>query len=51
MRMNTMRTLCPRCGSETIELDKPTLDVGKKKMRVSLRQCPKCKLMFYEGTN
>jgi ribosomal protein S27AE len=41
---------CPRCGSETLELDTPMIDVGKKKqMRVSLRQCPKCQLLFYEA--
>jgi predicted Zn-ribbon and HTH transcriptional regulator len=40
--------LCPRCESETLELDKPTVDVGKKRIRVSLRQCPKCGLLFQE---
>jgi uncharacterized protein with PIN domain len=40
---------CPRCESETLELDTPIIDVGKKRqMRVSLRQCPKCQLLFYE---
>ena len=40
---------CPRCESETMELDTPIIDVGKKRqMRASLRQCPKCQLLFYE---
>ena len=43
------RNQCPRCESETLELDTPIIDVGKKRqMRVSLRQCPKCQLLFYE---
>jgi ribosomal protein S27AE len=46
-----MQSLCPRCGSETLELDKPTIEIArKKKIRISQRQCPKCKLFFQEGT-
>jgi uncharacterized protein with PIN domain len=42
---------CPRCESETVELDTPIIDVANKKhMRVSLRKCPKCQFIFYEAT-
>lgn len=45
-----MKALCPRCNSETLELDTPEIAVGKHRhLRVSLRQCPKCKLVFQEG--
>jgi hypothetical protein len=46
----TLKKLCPRCNSETLELDTPTIEAAKRKIQVSLRQCPKCKLLFYEGT-
>ena len=41
---------CPRCGSEAVELGTPTIKVGKtRQMRVSVKQCPNCLLVFYEG--
>jgi len=41
---------CPRCGSETIELGTPVIRVGKtREMRVSVRECKNCTLIFYEG--
>ena len=41
---------CPRCGNEGVELGTPVVNVGKtRKMRVSLKQCPECSLVFYEG--
>jgi len=40
---------CPRCGSETVELGTPIIKVGKtREMRVVVRECPKCLLIFYE---
>ena len=42
--------MCPRCESETLELDTPIVNIGKnRQMHVSLRQCPKCRLLFYEA--
>ena len=41
---------CPRCDSETIELGTPVIRVGKtREMRVSVRECKNCTLIFYEG--
>ena len=41
---------CPRCGAEAVELGTPVIQVGKtRQMRVSVKQCPKCLLVFYEG--
>ena len=41
---------CPRCGAEAVELATPVIQVGKtRQMRVSVKQCPKCLLVFYEG--
>ncbi|MCD6240787.1 hypothetical protein J7K27_04605 [Candidatus Bathyarchaeota archaeon] len=41
---------CPRCGSEAVELGTPVIHAGKtRQMRVSVKQCPKCFLVFYEG--
>ena len=39
---------CPRCKIEALELGTPIMDVGKTSMRVSLKQCPRCLLLFYE---
>jgi Zn-finger nucleic acid-binding protein len=45
-----MRGLCPRCESETLVLGNSIIEaVNKKQVRVSLRQCPKCRLVFYEA--
>ena len=34
----------------TVELGTPTIKVGKtRQMRVSVKQCPNCLLVFYEG--
>ena len=44
-----MKSLCPRCGSETLTLGNSTLETAKKKqIQAILRQCPKCGLLFYE---
>jgi len=41
---------CPRCGAESVEIGTPTIMVGKtRQMRVRVRECPKCLLVFYEG--
>jgi len=41
---------CPRCGSEAIELGTPIIKVGKtRQMRVSVKECPNCSMVFYEG--
>ena len=41
---------CPRCGNDTIELGTPIIKVGKtREMRVAVRQCKNCALIFYEG--
>ncbi|RLI20592.1 hypothetical protein DRO54_05895 [Candidatus Bathyarchaeota archaeon] len=41
---------CPRCGAEAVELGTPVIQVGKtRQMRISVKQCPKCLLVFYEG--
>ena len=40
---------CPRCGSDTIELGTPIIKIGKtREMRVAVRQCKNCTLIFYE---
>jgi ribosomal protein S27AE len=45
-----MNGLCPRCGSETLTLGNSTVDAdNKKKTKVVLRQCPKCRLIFNEA--
>jgi hypothetical protein len=44
-----MKTRCPRCSSETLDLGISFMDVKNKKMKVNCRQCPKCKLIFCEG--
>jgi hypothetical protein len=46
-----MKGLCPRCSSETLILGNSTIETAnKRQLRVNLRQCPKCKLLFYEST-
>jgi ribosomal protein S27AE len=45
-----MKTLCPRCGSETVDLGMLKIEFKNKKMPIDSRMCPKCKLIFYEGT-
>jgi ssDNA-binding Zn-finger/Zn-ribbon topoisomerase 1 len=45
-----MRTKCPRCGSETVDLGISTKEFRNRKMQVDYRLCPKCKLVFCEGT-
>ena len=49
--MNDLSTnKCPRCGSEATEIGTPLIMVGKtRQMRVSVKQCPQCLLVFYEG--
>jgi ssDNA-binding Zn-finger/Zn-ribbon topoisomerase 1 len=44
-----MKTLCPRCDSETLDLGVLNIEFKNKKMKVSCRLCPKCKLIFYEA--
>jgi len=47
---NLSSSKCPRCGTEATELGTPVIKVGKtRQMRVSLKQCPQCSLVFYEG--
>jgi ribosomal protein S27AE len=44
-----VRETCPRCKTETFELGAPIIKVGKKReMRVAVRECPRCALVFYE---
>jgi ribosomal protein S27AE len=45
-----MKTLCPRCDSETVDLGILKMEFKDKKMLIDSRMCPKCKLIFYEGT-
>ncbi|MFQ5710802.1 MAG: hypothetical protein ACE5GD_03380 [Candidatus Geothermarchaeales archaeon] len=41
---------CPRCGGDTIELGTPVIKVGKTRgLRVVVRRCLRCTLVFYEG--
>ena len=41
---------CPRCGSDAFELGTPIIKVSKtREMRVAVRQCKNCALIFYEG--
>jgi ribosomal protein S27AE len=44
-----MKTLCPRCGSETLDLGVTSMEVKDGKLKVVCRMCPKCKLIFCEG--
>jgi ribosomal protein L37E len=44
-----MKTMCPRCGSESLDLGISDMDVRNKKLKVSCRMCPKCILIFCEG--
>jgi transcription elongation factor Elf1 len=44
-----MKGLCPRCDSETVVLGISKLEAAsKKQIRISIRQCPKCGLIFNE---
>ncbi len=50
MVKNLSRGKCPRCGSEATEIGTPVINVGKtRQMQTSLKQCPKCLLLFHEG--
>ena len=41
---------CPRCGGDSVELGTPVIKIGKtREMRVSVRECKNCTLIFYEG--
>jgi len=49
--MKDLYEKCPRCKGESVELGSPLIDIGKtRRMRVSLKLCPKCCLLFYEGS-
>jgi len=45
-----MKTRCPRCESETFDLGILNMEFKNRKMRVEYRLCPKCRLIFCEGT-
>ena len=50
VRACVMRSLCPRCGSETLTIGKSTIEAAnKKQIHVILWQCPKCGLLFSEA--
>jgi uncharacterized protein with PIN domain len=41
---------CPRCGGDTFELGTSIIKVNKtREMRVAVRRCKNCALIFYEG--
>jgi hypothetical protein len=48
--LGLMKTKRPRCSSEPIDLGISTKEFRTRNMQIDYRLCPKCKLLFCEGT-